>query len=70
MGIVASILALVPAAVQVEGGVEKLVEFIGVLHAGGVLSVEQVQEIRDDGSLADANLDDAIARAKARRGQV
>jgi hypothetical protein len=42
---------------------------IGTLHAGGQLTTEQVQTIRDDGQLADANLDEAIAAAKARLSQ-
>jgi hypothetical protein len=63
---VSALLALVPLAISVEGGVESLITLIGNLHAGGQLSTDQVQEIRDDGSLADASLDDAIAQAKAR----
>jgi hypothetical protein len=32
------------------------------------LSADEVQQIRDDGGLADANLDAAIAAAKQRQG--
>jgi hypothetical protein len=66
---VSAILALVPLAISVEGGVEHLISLIGTLHAGGQLTTEQVQTIRDDGQLADANLDEAIAAAKARLSQ-
>jgi hypothetical protein len=68
MGTVAAILALIPSAIQVVGGVESLAALVANLHAGGVLSADEVQQIRDDGGLADANLDAAIAAAKQRQG--
>jgi hypothetical protein len=64
--IVAALLALIPVATQVEGGIESLLSLIGTLHAGGQLNADQVQQIRSDASLADANLDAAIDAAKAR----
>lgn len=66
MPIVDTILALIPAVVQAEGGIAALVDLIGALHASGQLTTEQIQRIRDDGSISDANLDAAIAAAKAR----
>ncbi len=66
MGIVEAILALIPVALQVEGGTVQLLGLIGTLHAGGQLSADEVQKIRDDGTLADAEFDEAIAAAKAR----
>jgi hypothetical protein len=63
---VSAILALVPLAISVEGGVEHLISLVGTLRAGGQLSDEQVQQIRSDANVADTNLDEAIAAAKKR----
>jgi len=66
---VTALLTLIPIALQVEGGVAQLLSLIGTLHAGGKLTAEQVQTIRDDAALADADFDSAIAAAKARIGK-
>jgi hypothetical protein len=66
---VEAILAITTLAVPVEGAVESLVTLIATLHAGGALTDEQVQQIRDDATLADVNYDAAIAAAKARLGK-
>lgn len=63
-----AILTIISVARQVEGGIQAALPLIATLHAGGVLSDDQIAKIKSDGAIADAEYDTAIAAAKQRIG--
>jgi hypothetical protein len=66
MEIVSALALIGPVLMQIEGGAKVFLSVLATLHAGGKLSDEQVQQIRDDKAIADAEYDAELEAAKAR----
>jgi len=69
MNTVTAILSLIPVATAAEGGITALIQFVATIHASGAIGDADVQKIRDEAVVADADYDAALADAKARLGK-
>jgi hypothetical protein len=69
MNTVEAILSLIPVATAAEGGITSLIQFVATLHASGAMGDADVQKVRDEAVVADADYDQVLADAKTRLGK-